>query len=153
MTKNKWWESKYEKMFVNIFYDRVTLKTTINTSHGVTSEIVSALNLDRACFPTFRRYTQVGHDNLHGVRLDPEDVARHSFVVQRFGSGDDACLVVDLKMTWKHRGERVEKMNDGIFNSSCVGLQPPLVYTPGSIFKCSPMCIALICCPSRDYFP
>lgn len=48
---------------------------------------------------TFRRHTQVGHDNQHRVRLDPEDIAGHIFIIQRFSCGDDACPVVHLKMT------------------------------------------------------
>lgn len=50
---------------------------------------------------TFRRHTQVGHDNHHRVCLDPEDVGGHIFIIQGFSCGDDARAAVHLKMTWK----------------------------------------------------
>lgn len=71
------------------------------------------------CLLTFGRHAQVGQDDLHGVGLDPEDVAGHSFVVQKSGCGEDARPVVDLKMTWKHQEESGENERWDL-NGSCV---------------------------------
>lgn len=60
-------------------------------------------------FLTFRRHTEVGHDNHHWVGLDPEDIAGHVFIIQWFCRGDDACPVVHLKMTWKQTSGVYEK--------------------------------------------
>lgn len=67
-------------------------------------------------FPlTFGRYTQVGHDHQHGVRLHPQDVGRYVLVIQGFGCEDDARLVVHMEMTWNQtqKEEELAERMDG----------------------------------------
>ncbi|TNN81785.1 hypothetical protein EYF80_007914 [Liparis tanakae] len=58
-----------------------------------------------------RRHPQVEHDNQHRVGLDPEDVAGHIFIIQRFSCGDDAGLVVHPKMTCKQTKSEQRKQD------------------------------------------
>lgn len=74
----------------------------INATPGITCNIYQLLIL------TFRRHTQVGHDNQHRICLNPQDVGGHIFIIQRFSCGDYARPVVYLKMPWNQNIIRAE---------------------------------------------